>query len=78
MEQAVNPMNRITAPNTMSVSWPRSIARSWSSERPLPNIATIPDSMSTLTDVRLILEHDAWRETDDPELGNPEVIRNFQ
>jgi hypothetical protein len=34
MEQAVNPMNRITAPNTMSVSWPRSIARSWSSERP--------------------------------------------
>jgi hypothetical protein len=59
MEQAVNPMNREqdNCSNTMSVSWPRSIARSWSSERPLPNIATMPDSMSTLTDVRLILEH---------------------
>ena len=59
MEQAANPINRKTAPNTMSVSWPRSIARSWSSNRPPPNTATIPDSMSTLMDVRLILEQDA-------------------
>jgi hypothetical protein len=36
MEQVANPMNRKTAPNTMSVSWPRSIARSWSSNRPPP------------------------------------------
>lgn len=52
MEQAANPMNRKTAPKAMSVSWPRSVARSWSSKRAhLPNIATIPDSMSTLMGV---------------------------
>src|SRR5271165_7569547 len=36
MEQAANPMNRKTAPNMMSASWSRSIARSWSSNRPPP------------------------------------------
>jgi hypothetical protein len=36
IEQAANPMNRKTDQNKMSVSWPRSIARSWSSNRPPP------------------------------------------
>jgi hypothetical protein len=35
-EQASNPTNRKTTPNTMSASWPRSIARAWSSNRPPP------------------------------------------
>jgi hypothetical protein len=36
IEQAANPVNRKTAPNTTSVSWPRSIARRWSSNCPPP------------------------------------------
>src|SRR5580658_4906259 len=36
MEQAANPTNTKTAPNKMSASWPRSIPRSWSSNRPPP------------------------------------------
>jgi hypothetical protein len=35
-EQAANPMNRKTDPNTMSASWLRSIARSWFSNCPPP------------------------------------------
>jgi hypothetical protein len=74
-EQAANPMNRKTVPNMTSASWPRCIARSWSSNRAPPK-----HGQDTRLDVnvdarRLLLEQELWQKTDDPELitGNSEV-----